>query len=84
MRQIFSRLTSELLKHTNPKTVGIDKGFPVTTFRHLVEQVAQLSYLNKDYLLFFRGQKSDYKNTHNKSTFYPTIYRSDYLTQPEF
>jgi FRG domain len=83
MRQIFGKLTKELSKHTTPKTVGIDEGFAISSFRHLVEQVAKLSYLNKDYLLFFRGQKSDHKNSYNNSTFYPTIYRSDYLTQPE-
>lgn len=83
MRQIYGKLTSELLTHTTPKTVGIDIGFPVATFRELVEQVAKLSFLNKDYLLFFRGQKNDYKNKINSSTFYPTIYRGDYLTQQE-
>ncbi len=83
MRKIVGKLTTELLKHTTPKTVGIDNGFPISSFRDLVEQVAKLSFLNKDYLLFFRGQKSDYKNDYNNSTFYPTIYRSDYLTQQE-
>lgn len=83
MRNITGKLTPELLKHTNPKSVGKDDGFKISTFRELVEQVANLSYLNKDFLLFFRGQKNDYRNTNNNSTFYPTIYRSDYLTQSE-
>ncbi|MDR6159994.1 hypothetical protein QF023_003510 [Chryseobacterium sp. SLBN-27] len=83
MRKIYGKLTAELLKHTTAKTVGIDTGFPITTYRDLVEQIAKLSFLNKDYLLFFRGQKSDYKNKSNSSTFYPTIYRGDYLTQQE-
>lgn len=83
MRRIYGKLTQELSKHTTPKTVGIDNGYPVSTFRDLVEQIAKLSFLNKDYLLFFRGQKSDYKNKFNSSTFYPTIYREEYLTQPE-
>jgi hypothetical protein len=83
MRQIFGKLTTDLLKHTTPKTVGFDSGYPIGSFRKLVEEVAKLSYLNKDYLLFFRGQKSDYKNSYKTSTFYPTIYRSDYLTQQE-
>lgn len=83
MRQIYGKLTTELLKHSTPKTVGIENGYPVETFRDLVEQVAKLSFLNKDYLLFFRGQKNDYRNKINNSTFYPTIYRGDYLTQQE-
>ncbi|MFV1885212.1 MAG: FRG domain-containing protein [Balneola sp.] len=83
MRQILGNLTKELKKHTSPKEVGKDAGYPVTTFRKLVEQVAKLSYLNKDYLLFFRGQKNDYLNKANSSTFYPTIYRGDYVSQQE-
>ena len=83
MRTIRGKLTKELLKHTSPKTVGVDNGFRINTFRELVEQIAQLSYLNKDYLLFFRGQRYDYKNKANNSSFYPTIYRGEYLTQPE-
>ncbi len=83
MRKIYGKLTSELSIHTKPKTVGIDAGFPVATYRDLVEQIAKLSFLNKDYLLFFRGQKNDYKNKFNSSSFYPTIYRGEYLTQSE-
>jgi len=49
----------------------------------LVENVAKLSYLNKDYLLFYRGQGNDYKNKAGNSTFYPSIYRGDYLSQSE-
>lgn len=83
MRQIHGNLTKELRKHTSPKEVGKDLGYSVTTFRKLVEQVAKLAYLNKDYLLFFRGQKNDYRNKANSSTFYPTIYRGDYIPQQE-
>ncbi|SFT51061.1 FRG domain-containing protein [Algoriphagus locisalis] len=83
MRPILGKLTSELYKHTNPKDVGKDDGFFINTYRDLVEQVAKLAYLNKDHLLFFRGQKSDYKNKADKSTFYPTIYRGDHVTQEE-
>lgn len=83
MRSILGRLTSELHNHTNPKDVGKDEGFSINTYRELVEQVAKLAYLNKDHLLFFRGQKSDYKNKADKSTFYPTIYRGDHVTQEE-
>ncbi len=76
-------LTKELKEHTSTKEIAQNKGFFVRTFRELVEQVAKLSYFNKDHLLFFRGQSSDYRNKAGKSTFYPTIYRSDYLTQQE-
>lgn len=83
MRKIIGKLTPKLARLTSPKTIGADRGVPIVSFRELVEQVARLSFLNKDYLLFFRGQKSDYKNKNNNSTFYPTIYRGEYLTQQE-
>lgn len=83
MRQIFGRLTKELYKHTTPKTVGKDPAYRINSFRELVEQIAKLSHKNKDSLLFYRGQKNDYLNKAGVSTFYPTIYRGDYLTQQE-
>lgn len=83
MRQIFGKLTKELSQHTTPKTVGNDPGYKIKNFRELVEQVAKLAHKNKDYLLFYRGQKDDYQNKAGVSTFYPTIYRGDYLTQQE-
>lgn len=85
MRQIWGKLTKELNQHTDIKSVSRDPGFTVNTYRELVEQVAKLSYYNKDYLLFYRGQAVDYKNKADKSTFYPTIYRDElnYLKQQE-
>lgn len=84
MRQITGiKITEELSQHTSVKNIALSNGYYIDTFRKLVEQVAKLSYLNKDYLLFFRGQSSDYKNKAGRSTFYPTIYRSEYLTQQE-
>lgn len=59
-----------------PREVSEADGYYVPTYRELVEQVAILSYINEEYLLFFRGQKSDHKKPNsNRSTFYPTIYR---------
>lgn len=83
MRQIFGKLTEELSKHTSKKNVGKNPGYPIASFRELVEQVAKLAYKNKDYLLFYRGQKNDYVNKAGVSTFYPTIYRDSHLLQQE-
>ena len=83
MRQIIGNLSKELSQHTTSKTVGKDPGFKINSFRELVEHTAKLSYENKDYLLFYRGQKNDYQNKAGVSTFYPAIYRGDYLTQQE-
>ena len=49
----------------------------IHTFIDLVKNIAQCSFENKDYLLFFRGQREDYKNRLGNSTFYPSIYRTE-------
>lgn len=77
------KLTEELESKLNPKNIAGSEAYAVSTFRELVENVAKLAYLNKDYMLFFRGQGSDYKNRSGNSTFYPSIYRGDYLRQAE-
>lgn len=84
MRTIQPDLTEELLRHFgDPPQVAKKDGFVVGTFRELVEQTAKLSFKNKDHLLFYRGQGSDYKTKAGSSTFYPSIYRGDYLPQRE-
>ncbi len=80
MTSITPELTEELLEHfVDEKTVGSKEAFPVKNFRDLVEQNARLSFKNKNHLLFYRGQTNDYKNKAGSSTFYPTIYREEYL-----
>ena len=45
-------------------------------FQELVEIVAVISYYNRNFFLFYRGQKEDHKDQRGiSSTFYPTIYR---------
>lgn len=83
MRKIEGLLTSELKRISDSKNISSSEGLFIPSYRDLVPQIAQLSYLNKDYLLFFRGQAIDFKNKSGKSTFYPRIYREDYLTQRE-
>ncbi len=62
MRQISGvRLTEELNKHTSSKEVAKDNGYCIPNYRELVEQVAKLSYLNKDYLLFLEGKQMTIK-----------------------
>jgi len=46
----------------------------IETFHDLVIEIAELAYLNPDYMLFFRGQGSLIKNKTN-ATLYPSIYR---------
>lgn len=86
MRKITPDLTTELFNHFgNPRfeRLGGKPAYKVNTFRQLVELVAGLSFKNKDHLLFYRGQINDYKNKAKVSSFYPTIYRGDYLSRKE-
>ena len=83
MRSIDGKLPEEISKILGPNLVAASEGHEVLSFRTLVELVAKTAYLNKDYLLFFRGQNTDYVNKVNKSTFYPSIYRGEYLQQRE-
>lgn len=46
----------------------------IETFHDLVVEIAELAYLNPDYMLFFRGQESLIRNR-TLATLYPSIYR---------
>ena len=79
MREITPALTDELKAHCGKDPVWRASAFPITTFRALVEHVARLAYLNRDELLFFRGQNKDYQSKAGGTTLYPAIYREDSL-----
>jgi len=83
VRPIELRLTPELDKYTNGGDVAKSPAYKISTYRKLVEQVARLAYLHKNQLLFFRGQGKDFQNKVAASTFYPTIYRGEYVSQEE-
>lgn len=57
--------------------------YEVANYRELIENVARLSYANRNQLLFFRGQDKDYQSKAGGSTLYPTIYRGDNIPQAE-
>ena len=83
MREITPSFFPDLEKHVEGQVLRKTTPFPVQSYHELVRKVAQLSFLNKDYLLFFRGQDQDYQNKAESSTFYPTIYRKEILTSQE-
>ena len=56
---------------------------PVQTFRELVYELAELSCLNRDYLLFYRGQAYDYRNKSGATSLYPSIYRGNQVPKEE-
>ena len=81
MRDITPSLTPELQRYVrDPRRVSRAEAYPVDTFTDLVRHIARLAYLNKDHLLFYRGQSRDYRNRRSGgSAFYPSIYRGAYL-----
>lgn len=83
MRRITGQLTPDLKGKYDNDDIRRAEAFHVNSFIELMKYIAQLSYLNKDYLLFFRGQSSDYKNKAGASTFYPSIYRGERLSKQE-
>ena len=76
--KIFSHLSFSENKLKDISEVAKSEGLIVDTYSKLVEKVARLSFHNKDYLLFYRGQKKEHLNRSKNSSFYPSIYR----TQP--
>jgi len=83
MREIRGVLTDKIRHFIGSDSVATADAYPVSDYLELIHQVAKLSYLNKDYLLFFRGQDRDYRNRAHASTFYPGIYRGDRISRQE-
>ena len=83
MREITPSFFPDLEKHVEGQVLRKTAPFPIQSYHELVRKVAQLSFLNKDFLLFFRGQSQDFQNKAGSSTFYPAIYRKDILTAQE-
>lgn len=65
--------------------IRASEGFRVKTFRHLVNEVANVTLSNKNYEMYYRGQEKDYKNNQSvyykyrtpKTTIYPAICRPE-------
>lgn len=79
--------TIENLNYNDATVSKIRKGdgFPVNTFRQLINEVARVTIHNKQYEMFYRGQNRDYKNCQSKfykdkdqkTTIFPTICRPE-------
>lgn len=83
MRSITPQLTDKLRAHVRSSNVAKAPPYPIATFRSLVEQIAHLSYLNPDHLLFYRGQNTDFLNKAGSTTIYPGIYRNENISKDE-
>ena len=65
---------------TNGK-VRDDAGMVIESFPELVEHVAHLAYHNRDHVMLFRGQHNDHRNSKDRTTIQPKIFRN-YSRQP--
>jgi hypothetical protein len=83
MRTITGTLTPELNGVMGNRPVAKAEAIPASSFTQLMDHVARLSYLNKDHLMFYRGQGFDYTNKAGATTLYPSIYRGDRLFRGE-
>jgi len=84
MRKIEPTLPDELIqKGYEPKKIFSSEPLSINKYSELVEFNAKIAYLNKDYLLFYRGQCQDYISKSGSSSFYPSIYRKEYLNPME-
>jgi hypothetical protein len=78
LREITPILTPELERHTKGDVVK-GEAYEISRYSDLVKHIARLAYLNKDYLLFYRGQGVLFRNKAGGASFYPPIYRGDQL-----
>jgi len=51
-------------------------GHSVDSYIELARKVAELQFRNRDFVLLFRGQHTDYKNAKGNSTLKPTLFRA--------
>jgi len=80
MKELTPQLTEALKRHFGD-SVSRQEACRVPTYNELVKIVAELSYLNRDNLLFFRGQAKDYRNKAGATTLYPSLYRKNVITK---
>lgn len=64
-------------QYTTVNDIRQSSGYPVNTFKSLVELTGQIAIRNKQYDMFFRGQKEDFKDRNERSVIYPSICRPD-------
>jgi hypothetical protein len=80
MREITPQLDGRLKVHFGD-SVARSEPYPVERYNELVSIVAELSYLNRESLLAYRGQARDFLNKAQASSLYPSLYRKNVLSK---
>ncbi|UFI02146.1 FRG domain-containing protein [Roseibium aggregatum] len=52
------------------------RGIIVSDYLDLAQKVAELQFRNRDHVLMFRGQRSDYRDSNGRTSIRPSIFRS--------
>jgi hypothetical protein len=58
-------------------------GHQVKSFMELATKVAELQFMNRDFVLLFRGQKQDHKNQQRNSSLKPSLFRGSAKVNPD-
>ncbi len=77
-QQIWSFLEDgEDARSTSNTAIRKGSGFPVASYLDLARRISALQYLNRDYVLMFRGQSADFLNRQRNTSLKPTIARGE-------
>lgn len=74
-KRLWSQLSLDGDKKRTNNEIRQSEAKKVANFRELVKLVADISYHNPVYSLFYRGQDGDYLLKSGASSLYPAIYR---------
>lgn len=76
-QQLWSWLDgAEKAEQVSNTKVRKDRGRLVESYLDLAQKIAELQYRNRDYVLMFRGQATDYKNRQANTSLRPSMFRS--------
>lgn len=75
--KLWSYLSPGEIEEADNGTIQSGDGCPVNSYLDLATKVAGLQFLNRDYVLLFRGQNADHKNTRGNTSLKPSLLRTD-------
>jgi FRG domain-containing protein len=64
---------------TRTRCLEVRRGFghTVSSFTELMSKIAELAFRNPEYVLLYRGQRQDHKNSKGLSSLYPALFRPE-------
>src|SRR5665213_2155925 len=63
------------VKPTKCTKIRSGQAHPVASFMELATKVAELQFMNRDFVLLYRGQWEDHRNTHGNTSLKPSLFR---------